>query len=145
MNHNFADYELTQFLPEKNPFGLLNKWCVEKEITELKKDGYGKPMLCDDWDTDEFFYEQFRLLRDAWTWEDIRLYLKDKGFVFNIIAVVDDTDNLEIPCQILYTWNIIKLHVFEETESYDYVDSYEEARREAIIYCLNLINHGKSN
>ena len=103
MNHNFADWEITQLLP-KNPY-------LEYDST-------------------------------SWTWEDIRLYLAEKGYIINVIS-----DNNGIFFQYYYIektkiGDMIKINI--ERSSNDY-STYEKARKECIIQCLNLINNEQSN
>ena len=144
MNNNFANWEITQLLPENNPYLLINDvqvpdeidakaaWCSIEEESWDNKDLTIQLSLsyCE---TDVFAY-----LRDAWTYEDIRLYLESKGYIITVYPYVDDVTVDEPQYQILYTYEVLK--DFETNEDFTYYHTYEEARNEAIIYCLNLIN-----
>ena len=79
-------------------------------------------------------------LRDAWTWEDIRLYLKNKGFIINVHYWENNHEDYAI--RLPYTISIYRNGLVIEEDYPDYSNTYEEARKDAIIYCLNLINNG---
>ena len=140
MNHNFADWELTQLLPEKNHHNMNMVWfyLVPHKLSP-KKIG-GDTMLPEPFfevshnsqKYSEFNYESSEIIRDAWTFDDIRLYLLSKNYkvqeispqfgysVFTTSQLRDDN-----------RW----VHIHSKR-----CDTYEEARRESIIYCLKLIN-----
>lgn len=123
-NNNFLNWELTQLLPEENPYlsknhkyycfvenysgNRLLKWDVR--ITGSRKTG--------------------TYLRDAWAYEDVRLYLKEKGYKF-----------VEVPARngLYQIW-------YKDEMIWDfYKDTYEEAREAGIKYCLELINKKNEN
>lgn len=140
MNHNFVDWEITQLLPEYNSYSLINWiWYDSEYFLDFKEKENLEPEL-------EYYYcihkaSEVRI-KDAWTFEDVRLYLKEKGFEIcldkaNLMAV----QRLGVPNK----WKMKILHNTEYVEldnsyKHKFYDTYEEARREAIKYCLTLIN-----
>ncbi len=74
-NHNYADWELTQLLPTTNLYSDTDEWVeIENEdgIFYILESQIEDEDCCGS------------TIRDAWTWEDIRLYLLDKGFEIEI-------------------------------------------------------------
>jgi len=76
MTHNFANWEITQLLPEKNPYSDLDYKGVWKSKKEIVPSKYYSNLGGD--------YEYDDGIRDAWSWEDIRLYLLSKGYEYLI-------------------------------------------------------------
>lgn len=115
MKNNYADWEITSLLPLNNiNYNLLIK--NDNNIVKQKENKY--------YSDDKF--------KKVWSWEDIRLYLKEKGFQIEI----DNYNIANIYSEILFT----KLYKSLYQEPFN---TYEEARREAIIYCLNLIKENE--
>jgi hypothetical protein len=154
MKHNYCNWELTQLLPETPP--ILNKdnnstiWIVKASSTLREfitiTDGRNDTLdsIADDEDSNT---------RQAWSWEDIRLYLEEQGFRVSIyLGVIDDSET---------SWVFdVKTEVDIEKDSskgiYNYIKTYhsfqyntgwwknyEECRIESIKYCLNVIKQNK--
>lgn len=131
MNHNFADWEITQFLPETNPYQFFEYlWVKEDRESEIE-------LIIE-------YSDEYIKIRDAWTWEDIRLYLSSKGFVFTVWEYdkeYEDTDNRP---KHYFGFIILIGDNYSSVNNDDkWYFSYEEARKAAIIYCLNLIKNAK--
>lgn len=123
MNHNFANWELTQLLPEINPYSNIDEW-VEIEDDDIV-------YMLESEIEDEDYYGI--TVRDAWTLEDIRLYLKEKDF---IICYSSDTKDCNA---FIYRYNFDSDMFLNNKE--EIRGNYEEVREKAIVYCLNLINN----
>jgi hypothetical protein len=118
MNHNFADWELTQLLPKINLYNDTKAIdCMGYEQLVAVCKSMLKP-------------EQWRYL---WHWEDIRLYLKERGYIISIFCHAFEQEDRIID---RYEVSIIGDELYDE-----YFDTYEEARYEAIKHCLTLINN----
>lgn len=132
-NHNFVSWEITQMLPKFNPYQTTDmralRWVILPKY-------YNFPSF-----TQYTEYLQLRYnskdkdWKDAWTFEDVRLYLKEKGY---ILTQTIDTNDINYHC--------VDVFLFEDGyEGYlelSFRDStFEKAREEAIKYCLNLINN----
>lgn len=123
MNKNFANWKITQLLPEGNPyvdFDYRAVWASTKEIVPSKY--YCN--LSGNYDYDNG-------IRDVWTWEDIRLYLLEKGYELEIIFEIDIEGN-----QRLYYYNIHFFNSLDEEIDQTMYHSYEEAREAGYIYLL---------
>jgi glycine cleavage system H lipoate-binding protein len=151
MKHNYADWELTQLLPESPQ--TLNKdnhstvWLVKSIHTNgvfiYITDGVNDTLdsLSED--------EEGSNIREAWTWEDIRLYLKSKGYIIEINTYI--TEDITKVAQSNYDFVILDLNnmtddfkggfsadpIFSNSEE-TYM-TYEEARINSIKYCLQKI------
>lgn len=133
--NNYANWEITQLLPEINPY--------KSEFFCEQQDWY-----LDIEQTDRFIHlgeypdTEYEFIRNAWSWEDIRLYLLSQEIEFFI-----DTYYGYDKKQYYFVVEIGKY----DTSDYEYYDSevhdwlfddYEEAREEAIKYCLTKIKNG---
>ncbi len=131
MNNNFADWVLTQLLPEINPYSNINEW-VEMEDEDII---YVLESEIEDEDCCG------TTIRDAWTWEDIRLYLLKNNYY--IVIDIKEVEN-EIKYEsIVYTKD--KDGELTCSKSY-FSNNYEECRILAIKHCLTflkLMNNGK--
>jgi len=167
--NNYANWELTQLLPKnENPTGWWYKEIKESSedfiVLNLPPNiGYysrkhryirfrnlyskrnffkeyiaDKCLLTKTIDTDKLAVRGIKIIstfkyidKSAWTWEDIRLYLESKGFSININHYALQ----EIP----YWCHVVNSI---ERNSYDIgkFDTYEQAREEAIKWCLTKIN-----
>lgn len=68
MEHNFANWELTQLLPKTNPNHTEYSWYNKGNGVFLKSSD-------DAWsENQEYLEPKYEYNRDAWTWEDVRLY-----------------------------------------------------------------------
>jgi hypothetical protein len=122
MNHNFCDYELTKLLGN-NPYydnQIRFYWSIPKGGNDKN------PVLLSAKNDTSI---------TAWTWEDVRLYLESKGFEIYFYRQTPKSQ---------YYWHIYKVNVKwylneDCNKIYIVYDTYEEARFEAIKYCLNLI------
>lgn len=120
MNHNFADWELTQLLPFKI-YNVDN--CITDNNEVFNSDKLGS-----------IYEPEYKKTLPAWTWEDIRLYLKEKGYEFFIRRFNSRPKFHDKPyhCEISING--------EWDNDFDFwYSTYEEARRKAIKYCLSLI------
>jgi hypothetical protein len=120
MNHNFADWEITELLPKKNPYKTDYFWRYFDDNNKNNKN-FDKCFVTR--------FQHFYYIQDAWTWEDIRLYLEDKFYFININKTFHDSEPMylwSITCELYTTF------IYEKS-------TYEQARKEAIIYCLKLI------
>lgn len=84
-------------------------------------------------------YETDVYFRDAYNWEDIRLYLLSKGYEYNIIVwsnYLEYPEILKNRYSISYTSNKNKKMFTPEIE---WFDNYEEAREYIITEILKLI------
>ena len=137
---NFANWEITELLPNQNPYlkevGESMYYCWVKRATG------GKTI---DTECSLRFYFTGEILRDAWTWEDIRLYLQDKGFVLEVLYVDDflkslkkahdpDKEYLDWHYRYRETKNMDNFHSSSNTYS-----TYEEAREVGVLEVLSLI------
>lgn len=108
---NYADWKITQMLPNNNPYNtqvFWNYYAGNYSLSHTK------------WNT---------YVRDGWTWEDIRLYLESEGYY-----LCRNMNTEDINKGLVNVWK-------NEKEYKSFLeDSYEEARREAIKHCLKLIN-----
>lgn len=125
-NHNYADWEITSLLPEINLYNKDYCWYGKKD----DKMSVGLKYLSEinsNPSNSNLFLESIKN-RDAWTWEDIRLYLKSKRYEILIgSAAITYIATIQGNVSIILTG----------------FNTYEEARREAIIYCLNLIKENE--
>jgi len=124
--NNYANWELTQLLPEINPY--------KSELFVEQQDWY-----LDIEQTDRFIHlgeypdTEYEFIRNAWSWEDIRLYLESKGFSININHYV---------LQDIPYWCHVVNSIDRNSQDIGKFDTYEEAREEAIKYCLTKIKNG---
>lgn len=111
MIHNFADWELTKLLPQnKNKdFEIFSNEKVYHSGFEMDEDLY-----CN-W---------------AWTWEDIRLYLKKYGYEIQYYRTGWFNGNY---CFKVLNYNTQTQYTEENS------NTYEEARKQAIEHCLKSI------
>lgn len=121
MEHNFADWELTKLLPEnksKEHVIYSDGWVISTTVLQYRTMREGE------------FY--------AWTWEDIRLFLKKNGF--RIVENINP-ETIDFFCFDVWKWK----NGYEgiEIASFD-AYTYEDARRRAIIYCLNRIKEKRN-
>jgi hypothetical protein len=135
MKHNFADWEITQKLTKKNPY-------INREKSNLTwaywfvKD---KPEII----TVDYFIDE-STSRDVWTFEDIRLYLDSNRCYINVWYHLYPHNRYftqsihRNDVQVVQNMDIQEKLSLKKGNLYF---TYEEARKEAIIYCLNLINN----
>ena len=135
MNYNFADWEIIQFLPKNNTFSKELNWIwydseyflyfEEKQNLEPELSNYHN------------VYKAGEVrLKDAWTWEDIRLYLESKGYY---LGRNFDTNSKNAIITVWYYKEGDEGVEIREIIS----NSYEDARKQTIIYCLNLIKENE--
>jgi hypothetical protein len=136
---NYANWELTKLLPEA--FNELAIWiCSDKKVRVSSvalswiKEKFG-----------EVWKQHYKdHLKIAWDWEDIRIYLLDKGFEISIFP----SDFRHDSAKKLYS---VRIYVYEsrinETDTIllEDFESYESARNTSINHCLNLIKHDERN
>lgn len=80
----------------------------------------------------------------AWDWEDIRLYLLNKGYIINIEYVAYPNKGYtaeihDIVASISFYYDTYEDWNYDDGEEYIF-QTYEKARKLAIKYCLELIN-----
>ncbi len=124
MKHNFANWEITQLLPEKNPYSDFDYRGVWKSKKEIAPSKYYSNLGGD--------YEYDDGIRDAWSWEDIRLYLLSKGYIIDIIYVMDREGE-----QLQWYFKVLTISTYETDEDFTYYSTYEECREAAILFILN--------
>ena len=140
MNHNFASFELTKLLPLKNEFGNLHKelneyfWAYPTQQQRKNKDTTNAYVTR----RQHFYY-----IRGAWTWEDIRLYIKSRGFGYTVWEYkreAEDVDNRPDDYYGFIYWS--KDNQYSSVSIDDlWFSTYEEAREECIKTILNIINN----
>lgn len=142
MNKNYASWELTQLLPENNPNSIGYDWYYlvphETDISpyyELSYDGKFSG----------FTYKESKYIRDAWTWEDIRLYLESKGFAYQVdVSRLIENNKHHATVVWLNEFNDDpEFSSYRRLEGLNNFDSYEEAREGAILYCLEKIKESE--
>lgn len=129
--NNHANWELTQLLPEINPYQQDNGETMYFSWIDFE----GK--LAIDSHSSIRFYTNGKILRDAWSWESIRLYLESKKISF----VVWEYNNKTKYGFITWSKNNLLFPQYSSCNNDDITfDSYEQAREEAIKWCLTKIN-----
>lgn len=149
---NFADWEITKMLPQK-----------QIEVT----DAFSHIFLIEE-DNEVYNLLDFEEIPEkytiAWTWEDIRIYLESKKvFINNEHRTFVNTSNLNATELEMCGYQVtIKFYENSNSDSEPrkknrYLDeivlpnlsktypTYEEARREAIKYCLSLNKEDEHN
>lgn len=116
MNHNFANWELTQMLPDRNKF---SEWYIDSQNNLINNSCINT-------------FKDVVFTLPVWDWEDIRLYLKSQGFV---ICYTPDTKDCNA---FIYRYNFDGDMFINDKK--EIRGTYEEIRIESIKYCLNLIN-----
>ena len=134
--NNYANWELTQLLPEINPYQQDNGETMYFSWIDFE----GK--LAVDSHSSIRFYANGKILRDAWNFEDIRLYLLSQEIEFFM-----DTYYGYDKKQYYFVAEIGKygtdIYEYYDSEVHDWLfDDYEQAREEAIKYCLTKIKNG---
>lgn len=136
MDKNYASWELTQLLPEVNP---NDKGYESQKWYNDNRNGKIDMHLCQDANeiNDYTVATVLAYLRDAWTWEDIRLHLENVDIYYHVYRGSEE-DNYG---NIFHTYYYI-VEKFSTGETYhnsclyEGFDTYEEAREAAIRYCL---------
>lgn len=117
INKNFADWELTCLLPINTTHRFLIR--NDNTIHELELSTFLNPSV----------------YKVAWGWEDIRLYLESKGYYLG-----RGVNTFDVNFNIINVWYYDKEHEPYQVKVF-IRSTYEETRKEAIKYCLNLINN----
>lgn len=120
MNHNFVDWEITKILPTKNPYNTQTFWNYYAGNYSLSHTK---------WNT---------YVRDAWTFEDIRIYLENKSYYLSRNFNKSNNNNIVVDVWRFEEWYEGFLDI--SFKAY----TYEKARNEAIKHCLKLINKDES-
>lgn len=133
MNNNFVSWEITQLLPENNPYSNLDEW-VEIEDDNLDEVYYKlKSELTEN--------ECAITIRSAWTYDDVRLYLLSKGYYVDIMRF---QNNPKYP-KLLFNLDIIFNDKWTDkwwlNDNIRWFETYEEIREYGIKFCLNLIKN----
>ena len=147
-NHNFADWKLTQLLPKNNPNEIGYRWYNEGINICLK--------LQDDAcsENQNHLIPKYIYNRDAYTWEDIRLYLLSKGFEVFVSRI--DEGRYEVRLRFpectegYHVGELLKPFPASDDDSwidkpspleYKEFSTYEEAREEGIKWCLTMLKN----
>lgn len=144
-NHNFLNWELTQLLPEKSQnyyskYQSYESWILQYFNTgeDCMVEDYYICAIEDDPDV-KMYIENLQDVVDniknvkykqTWTYEDVRLYLKEKGYKFVEVPARDGLYQIWYKDEMIWDF---------------YKDTYEEAREAGIKYCLELINKENEN
>lgn len=146
MTHNFADWNTTVLFDNTD----ISKTCNYNDNTlyiVVDEEGEEDVIILDDracYSIKDCVKDNGYLdSREVITWEDIRLYLLSKGYEYWIYPF----DFIHDESKRLYSVTIQKYNLSKEDNYNDKItltdfESYEEARKVAITYCLNLINNG---
>lgn len=149
--NNYANWELTQLLPEINPYLPRIEHC-EKQFNHWENK---EKLLLPYWNDRGYidcgivqykgeissYYQHSSKYRDVWSFEDIRLYLESKGYFISIDILYFNINHYYVD---IYEQN----KVFSDSSTWlhskrlEVYDSYEQAREEAIKYCLTKIKNG---
>lgn len=123
MNHNYLNWELTQLLPERNHYYKASaRKGIWLDINNKYILSSGNAI-------------SYNFTRDAWIYEDVRLYLEERGYFLGREFSTYDKETTYI--NVWYFDDIHEGCIIKEITNI----SYEEARNEAIKYCLNEINN----
>jgi hypothetical protein len=136
--NNYANWEITQLLPEINPYLPKIEYC-EKQFNSWENK---EKLLLPYWNDRGYidcgivqykgeissYYQHSNKDRDVWSFEDIRLYLESKGFSININHYV---------LQDIPYWCHLVNSIDRNSQDIGKFDTYEEAREEAIKWCLS--------
>lgn len=122
--NNYANWELTQLLPQINPYGTDYHW-----IKPYPDSSFEKLTLAYH---SKLSANQLCIERNAWTWEEIRLYLESKGFNINYKHNLFNDKVSWSVCVNNMTNRVFSTENIEQ-------DSYQQAREEAIKWCLNYV------
>lgn len=129
---NYLDYETTRLLPE-NPYdNERNLWWISADYL-----GEEEPILTA---SGSIAYDADGML--AWSFEDVRLYLRDKGYEFYVTTARFKNDSSKTEYKAVIDIFFESGYSFEDEIVLDNeYYSFEECRLAAIQYCLNLINN----
>lgn len=128
--YNFADWEMTQLLPEKEPYTKGREaffyWEIEGEKVIATFEGAFK------------LSDNPKVLSDVWGFREIMDYLNNKGYYLTRLANLNNPKWCKI--EAIYYSGKEQGRVLKDFVSYNYDSSFNEA----IIYCLNKINNGNT-
>jgi hypothetical protein len=133
---NYLDYETTKLLPE-NPYNNYPPcwWILANYIDNEEPFLTGSGSIA---------YDADGML--AWTWEDVRLYLDEKGYIIEITydsgacGYIPSIYNKITKEEYYYSsFNTFEKYG-EDVEYGNIFTCFETARLTAIHYCLHLIN-----
>ena len=118
--HNFADWEITNLLPSRKTSNLFRKGVKIGNVKVFNSEG-------------EDISAEY-----LWTWEDIRLYLESKGYHinYNYNDITKEVDVLVLK----FVEDVLPATVVYGTYTFD---TYEEARKNAIIFILDKLNNNE--
>lgn len=139
-NHNYADWDLTSLLPENLISFPGVFWYEDRDEDRVI---YHESDIYDQLEGKTL--DGFVQISTAWSWEDIRVYLQNKGYIIVVKPYVDEFENEDDESiqQILWEYRLITHEPLEINDEFyssdDYYHEYEEAREAAIRHCLKLI------
>lgn len=135
MNNNFANWEVTKLLPDNPSFlSITTKAYIFKD----QGIGEGDFIVIFDSESSKSPDDYDCPYLQAWTWEDIRLYLEKHKMIVCIDPFTDIVE--ENTYQTLYTYCLFEIDVEEGlTLDFTYYTTYVEAREAGIIECLKII------
>lgn len=140
---NYVNIEITKMLPPNLHNDWTNAWWIpSKYYGQDAVEQFGEWVLSSRIDLvneDEEVYK-------AWTHEEVRLWLQQKGYFISIETFGDEKDYPKYQYFIQTDYNS-KLQTIMKQLSMNYEEqlqfcfkTYEEARNEGIIECLKMIN-----
>lgn len=158
INRNYASWDITQLLPKINPYyaetnaewwgmydkptyGIFNRPPSIEDLKDIRL-----KMPSQDYSIIKETKNQGRmLLKRAWTWEDVRLYLEVNGWYIPTIKKHYIAHGSETVTRFTFICELLNAHLegydFYDSEQNDaYYMSYNAARINAIKWCLEKIN-----
>ena len=125
-------------------FDIPQRWKSWKKLAQSDAPPYKSKLYCEqaDWylniEGDEYFIHlgespdvEYTFIRNAWSWECIRLYLLSKGYVYYLKLLFSNELENEI--------NAWYFHVYHKGNKVQigWENTYEECREAAILFILN--------
>ena len=130
------EFETTKLLPEINPY--INE--VDRRLDMYKIWVSYKGKIYTTWSFEQALMEVF--VKDTWSFEDIRLYLREKGYEFYVTTVKFKNDSSKTEYKAVIDVFFESGYSFENEIILDSsYESFEETRLAVIQHCLNLINN----
>lgn len=134
--NNYANWEVTLLLPIENTISEESgsMWIVyniNDKSEKFRQTDYYEPT-----------YDENYLVRQCYSWEDIRLYLLSQEIEF-FIDTYYGYDKKQYYFKVEIGKYGTDAYEYYDSEVHDWLfDDYEQAREEAIKYCLTKIKNG---